>query len=67
MSQRNPAEVMSPEPYAMFVLSQKACLESDPDLIVHLQLQHQALTLHDGAVTRLGVYDGLLFVVLHDV
>lgn len=42
-------------------------VQSDPHLIGLLQLQHHALTLHDGAVAGLGVHDGLLFIVLHDV
>lgn len=42
-------------------------VQSDPHLIALLQLQHHALTLHDGAVAGLGVHDGLLFIVLHDV
>lgn len=42
-------------------------VQSDPHLVVQLQLQHQALALHDGAVAGLRVHDGLLRVVLHDV
>lgn len=42
-------------------------VQADPHLVAQLQLQHHALTLHDGAVTGLGVHDGLLRVVLHDV
>lgn len=36
-------------------------------MVVQLQLQQQALALHDGALTGLGVHDGLLAVVAHDV
>lgn len=42
-------------------------VQADPHLVAQLQLQHQALTLHDGAVAGLGVHDGPLRVVLHDV
>lgn len=42
-------------------------VQPDPHLIALLQLQHDALTLHDGAVAGLGVHDGLLLIVLHDV
>ena len=42
-------------------------VQADPHLVAQLQLQHQALTLHDGAVAGLGVHDGLLRVVVHDV
>lgn len=42
-------------------------VQADPHLVAQLQLQHHALALHDGAVSRLGVQDGLLRVVLHDV
>lgn len=42
-------------------------VEADPHLVVQLQLQHQALALHNGAVAGLGVHDGPLRVVLHDV
>lgn len=44
-----------------------ALIEPHPHLIVSLQLQHQALALHDGAVTGLGVQDGHLLFVLHYV
>lgn len=42
-------------------------VQTDPHLVAQLQPQHQALTLHDGAVAGLGVHDGLLRVVVHDV
>lgn len=42
-------------------------VQADPHLVVQLQLQHQALALHDGAVRRLSVHDGPLLLVLHDV
>lgn len=42
-------------------------VQADPHLVVQLQLQHQTLTLHDGAVAGLGIHYGLLCVVLHDM
>lgn len=42
-------------------------VKAHPDLVALLQRQHHALTLHDGAVARLRVNDGLLALVLHDV
>lgn len=42
-------------------------VQADPHLVAQLQVQHHTLALHDGAVGRLGVQDGLLRVVLHDV
>lgn len=42
-------------------------VQADPHFVLQLQLQHHALTLHDGAVAGLGVHDGLLCVVVHDV
>ncbi len=42
-------------------------VQADPHLVAQLQVQHQALALHDGAVAGLGVHDGPLRVVLHDV
>lgn len=42
-------------------------IQADPHFVAQRQLQHHALTLHDGAVAGLGVNDGLFFVALHDV
>lgn len=42
-------------------------IQADPHFVAQRQLQHHALTLHDGVVAGLGVNDGLLFVALHDV
>lgn len=42
-------------------------VQADPHFVAQLQLQHHALALHDGAVAGLGVHDGLLSLVLHDV
>ena len=38
-----------------------------PDLLSFLQVQHQALALHDAPIAGLGVEDGHLFLVLHQV
>lgn len=42
-------------------------VQSNPHLVAKLQVEHHTLALHDGAVGRLGVQDGLLRVILHDV
>ena len=39
--------------------------ESDPDFVISLKLQHQALALHDGAVTGLGIKDHHLSLIVH--
>lgn len=42
-------------------------VQADPHLIIQLQLQHQALALHDGAVAGLGIHNRPLCVILHYV
>lgn len=42
-------------------------VQTHPRLISQLQVQHQALALHDGALAGLRVHDGPFRVVLHDV
>ncbi len=42
-------------------------VEPDPNLVVELQRQHDALALHDGAVTGLRVQDHLLLLIVHQV
>lgn len=42
-----------------------ALKEPNPHLVVSLQLQHEALALHDGAIAGLCVQDGHLLLVLH--
>lgn len=44
-----------------------ALKESNPHLVVSLQLQHEALALHDGSIAGLSVQDGHLLLVLHHV
>lgn len=44
-----------------------ALKEANPHLVVSLQLQHEALALHDGAIAGLSVQDGHLLLVLHHV
>lgn len=38
-----------------------------PDLVSFLQVQHQALALHDAPVTGLGIEDDHLLLILHQV
>lgn len=41
--------------------------QTHPDFIIKLKRKHDALALHDGAVTRLRIQDHLLALVLHQV
>lgn len=42
-------------------------VESNPDLVIQSQIQHDTLALHDGPLTGLSVQDHLLLVVVHQV
>lgn len=42
-------------------------VESDPDLIIQSQIQHDTLALHDGPLAGLSIKNHLLFIVVHQV